>query len=90
MVADALDIKQSADMLSASPVRISMKQISRPVVGNKGATHKVVEQAADSSIVTKGIHAASVVTQPVRDTFDKAIGSALPKLPNIPIGIPTP
>jgi hypothetical protein len=89
MSSDSLVIKQSADMLSASPMTITMKQLNRPVRSGKGP-HKVVEQAADSSVMTKGINAVSAVTRPVTDTFDKAIGAALPKLPDIPTGIPIP
>jgi hypothetical protein len=81
MVATDIGIRQSAEMLTASPVKIGLKQLQKQT-GDK--EHRVVEQAADSSVLTKGIHTVSVVTSGVPDTFNNAIGTALERMPDIP------
>jgi hypothetical protein len=88
MTAEELAIKQNGEMLTASPVQITMKELRK--IGGETTSHRVVEQAPDSSNFARGIHTISATTSKVTDTFDKAIGAALPKLPNIPTGIPLP
>jgi hypothetical protein len=81
MLCESLEIKQTADMITASPVSITMKEL---ILTKSGSQKPVVAQAADASVVSKGIQSLDVITSPVRDTFDKAIGTALPRLPDIP------
>jgi hypothetical protein len=76
-VAERFDVRQTPEMISASPVRITFKQLRR----QGGATGgKVVEQPADSSTFGRGIQALSAVTTPVDNAFARVIGTPLPPL----------
>ncbi len=67
-VCEDVGILQNAEMLSASPVRIKMRQLMRQG-GNKDI-HQVVEQPADSSIFGRGIQTLQQVTaQAQRDVL---------------------
>src|SRR5579864_1954734 len=72
MSTEDIRIKQSADMISASPVRISMKQLMRQG-GVSAEQHEVVEQPADSSILGRGVQAVQKVGKSVTDAFSNTI-----------------
>lgn len=71
VVCEAFKIQQTSEMLSASPVRISMKQILRQGMARVG---QVVEQPADSSLIGQGIQTMQKVTASVQETFRRVIG----------------
>ncbi len=77
VVTEHFEIQQSADMLSASPMRLSLKQLRRQG-GITGGV--VVEQPPDSSNFSRGIQSTSVVTAPVENAFARVIGTPLPPL----------
>jgi len=68
-----VSIKQTPDMISASPVRITMKQMLRQGGATNAAVHQVVEQPADSSMFGRGIQMMRSVTTPITETFARLI-----------------
>jgi len=73
MVCDNFQVMQSSGMLSASPVRITMKQLRRQGADSK-RLHQVVEQPPDSSVLGLGIQRAQQVTSNVQETFRRFLG----------------
>jgi hypothetical protein len=71
------ELRQTPDMLSASPIRITLKQLLRQ---GGVASGVVVEQPADSSMFSRGIQSVAAVTTPVDNAFSRVIGTSLPPL----------
>jgi hypothetical protein len=65
------DVKQTPEMLTASPVQFSMKQLKKQ--GGDEDVHIVVEQPPDSSLISFGIQKVTDATQSVNDLFLKVI-----------------
>jgi hypothetical protein len=69
MTMQEMGISQTAEMLTASPVQFSMKQLRKQ--GPEDAVHPVVEQAPDSSIMGLGLQSVTQAKQTVTDLFLK-------------------
>lgn len=74
VTADDIQVKQTPDMLSASPVKINLKQLQRQG-GTTVEVHQVVEQPADSSIFNRGIQTVQRVQASVTTTFNKTLSA---------------
>jgi len=72
VVASEFQIKQSPEMISASPIKLSFNQLQRQ--GGVNA-NKVVEQAPDSSAFNRGIQSVRKVTTSIQDSFAKMLGA---------------
>ncbi len=78
MLADHNEIRQSADMLSASPVKLHFKELLTQGQLAIGATR--VAQPSDSTIIDKGIQSISDAVQTVQGlaaTVASNVGSAI-------------
>ncbi len=64
-------IIQSPEMLTASPIQFSMKQLKKQ--GGDEVKHPVVEQAPDSSITGQGIKIVTEAVQSINDLTAKVI-----------------
>lgn len=65
-VCERFELRQSAEMISASPVRITLKQLRRQGGPSGG---RIVEQPADSSMFGRGIQSVSTVTASIQASF---------------------
>ena len=72
MMAEEEVIKQSSEMISASPVRLTMKQ----VLTQDNSAPPQVEQPADSSMLDRGIQVINSVTQTAGALASNLIQSA--------------
>jgi hypothetical protein len=73
VICGAVDVKQSAEMLSASPAQIRFKQLLRQ--GGPRDTHKVVEQSSDSSVFNRGYQTVTKAAQTVQQAFIRSINT---------------
>lgn len=72
MMADEQMIKQSPEMLSASPVRITLKQ----VLTQSNVDPPQMEQSADSSMLDRGIQAVNSTVQSAQGLVNQIYTSA--------------
>lgn len=68
MMAEGEAIRQTPEVISAHPVRISMKQLLNP----SGQEPQSMKQAADSSMIDKGIQTISAAVQGVQGIVSNA------------------
>jgi hypothetical protein len=83
MMADQESIKQTADMLSASPVHVVFKELLTQNQTNVGQTS--VAQPADSTMIEKGIQEVTSAVQTVQQlaaTIQSQVIGAVAQLPN--------
>lgn len=72
MMMNATGIKQSGDMLSASPVRLSLKELLTQNQTNVGQTN--VAQPADSTLIDKGLQTVATAVQTVQGLAQSIAG----------------
>lgn len=85
LVCSNLDLKQSPDMLSATPLRLSMKQILRQGEKSTLQAHQVVEQPADSSVSGRGIQTAKPADESLEAFTSKVEQSIITAVPLPPL-----
>jgi hypothetical protein len=74
MMVNETSIKQTGDMISASPVRLSFKELLTQNQSSTGQTN--VAQAADSTLIDKGLQTVSSAVQSVQSLASSIAASA--------------